>query len=73
MTTENASRRPTIADADAETVDEMLEGLNAPDTITGNYLHNGFMGGLIDPFREEPTEDLLAPEILFPEDVSDSG
>lgn len=63
---------PTLRDDDA-TVDELMEALNLTSDQLTALSNSRYMEKSVGTDQDEHSEDLIAPEALFPDEASSSG
>ena len=52
---------------DDATVDDLMDALSQPSETQSDLRQKGYTHELIETFQDEGTEDLVAPEVLFPD------
>lgn len=71
MTTGNPERSFPTFDGDDPTVDELMEALGqSSDQLAAS--NSGYLERPFETDQDEDSEDLIAPELLFPDEASAS-
>jgi hypothetical protein len=73
MKTETLEKCDQSLSDDDLTIDELMEALSSTCEESGAYSSPGYVDQLIEPDQEDCTEDLIAPELLFPAQAKLTG